>query len=124
MRLAYHYLFQDHRPWSPNLNRNPRLEPGEDPYSVEIPATTIDLKEHITLSWLPANGQTVSDILIVSGTQVHSGIYSGAWGEIKNMELDTGYENSQPDGTAKQPQDRKSTRLNSSHVAISYAVFC
>src|SRR5690625_7193866 len=67
MRLAYHYLFQDHRPWSPNLNRNPRLEPGEDPYSVEIPATTIDLKEHITLSWLPANGQTVSDILIEIG---------------------------------------------------------
>lgn len=115
MRLAYHYLFQDHRPWSPNLNRNPRLEPGEDPYSVEIPATTIDLKEHITLSWLPANGQTVSDILIVSGTQVHSGIYSGAWGEIKNMELDTGYENSQPDGTAKQPHklpERATRRWN------------
>src|SRR5437660_2270209 len=26
--------------------------------------------------------------------------------------------------TAEQRQDRKSTRLNSSHVAISYAVFC
>src|SRR5438067_13856524 len=26
--------------------------------------------------------------------------------------------------TARQPQDRKSTRLNSSHVSISYAVFC
>src|SRR5699024_11270725 len=25
---------------------------------------------------------------------------------------------------ADQPQDRKSTRLNSSHVSISYAVFC
>src|SRR5437870_11193806 len=25
---------------------------------------------------------------------------------------------------ARQEQDRKSTRLNSSHVAISYAVFC
>src|SRR5439155_26154816 len=25
---------------------------------------------------------------------------------------------------ARGPQDRKSTRLNSSHVAISYAVFC
>src|SRR5690625_6414322 len=25
---------------------------------------------------------------------------------------------------AAHPQDRKSTRLNSSHVAISYAVFC
>src|SRR5207253_3440040 len=27
-------------------------------------------------------------------------------------------------GAARQPSDRKSTRLNSSHVAISYAVFC
>src|SRR5207249_11293047 len=25
---------------------------------------------------------------------------------------------------ARQPRDRKSTRLNSSHVSISYAVFC
>src|SRR5690349_24056399 len=28
------------------------------------------------------------------------------------------------DGAAKAPRDRKSTRLNSSHVEISYAVFC
>jgi hypothetical protein len=102
-RLAYQYLFQDHRPWDPNLNRNERLEPGEDEYRVEIPATTIDLKEHITLSWLPKTGETVSDIMIVSGTQVHSGMYSGAWGEEKDIETDTGYDNSQPDGTAKQP---------------------
>src|SRR5690625_5888903 len=27
-------------------------------------------------------------------------------------------------GDLSRPQDRKSTRLNSSHVAISYAVFC
>src|SRR5690349_23683008 len=27
-------------------------------------------------------------------------------------------------GTARPPEDRKSTRLNSSHVEISYAVFC
>src|SRR5437870_7908457 len=27
-------------------------------------------------------------------------------------------------GSPAHPQDRKSTRLNSSHVAISYAVFC
>src|SRR5207253_11101668 len=27
-------------------------------------------------------------------------------------------------GVAQLPRDRKSTRLNSSHVAISYAVFC
>src|SRR5690606_42165088 len=28
------------------------------------------------------------------------------------------------DGLVEDPQDRKSTRLNSSHVKISYAVFC
>src|SRR3989442_10813417 len=27
-------------------------------------------------------------------------------------------------GSASRPRDRKSTRLNSSHVRISYAVFC
>src|SRR6266702_6547453 len=29
-----------------------------------------------------------------------------------------------PDGSGIEAADRKSTRLNSSHVAISYAVFC
>src|SRR5690606_39612789 len=29
-----------------------------------------------------------------------------------------------PDGTGDRELDRKSTRLNSSHVKISYAVFC
>src|SRR5690625_5680434 len=29
-----------------------------------------------------------------------------------------------PTGTEADPRDRKSTRLNSSHVAISYAVLC
>src|SRR5205814_7952474 len=29
-----------------------------------------------------------------------------------------------PDGTSARPSDRKSTRLNSSHLGISYAVFC
>src|SRR3712207_8808163 len=29
-----------------------------------------------------------------------------------------------PDGTLPSPRDRKSTRLNSSHANISYAVFC
>lgn len=102
-RLAYQYLFQDHRPWDPNLNRNERLEAGENEYEIEIPATTIDLKEHITLSWMPATAETFSDILIVSGTQNHSGMYSGAWGEEKDIETDTGYPKSQPDGSAKQP---------------------
>src|SRR2546426_1879587 len=29
-----------------------------------------------------------------------------------------------PDLTSRSPSDRKSTRLNSSHLVISYAVFC
>src|SRR2546426_6784863 len=29
-----------------------------------------------------------------------------------------------PPAQARHPQDRKSTRLNSSHLVISYAVFC
>src|SRR5437868_13101482 len=29
-----------------------------------------------------------------------------------------------PPGSPENPRDRKSTRLNSSHVSISYAVFC
>src|SRR5207253_1592393 len=33
-------------------------------------------------------------------------------------------ENAGTTSTSRTPQDRKSTRLNSSHVAISYAVFC
>src|SRR5690625_6595533 len=32
--------------------------------------------------------------------------------------------NTYPSAMAGIPRDRKSTRLNSSHVAISYAVFC
>src|SRR5690625_6374275 len=35
-----------------------------------------------------------------------------------------GYEKGAPDATEHPNSDRKSTRLNSSHVAISYAVFC
>src|SRR5690625_7091349 len=38
--------------------------------------------------------------------------------------LDQDNEFGQPATYSNQPTDRKSTRLNSSHVAISYAVFC
>lgn len=120
-RLAYQYLFQDHRPWDPNLNRNERLEPGDNEYEVKIPATTIDLKEHITLSWLPKTEETVSDIMIVSGTQVHSGVYNGAWGEVKDIETDTGYDKSQPDGTAKQPHTLPSAATKSWDVEKAVA---
>src|SRR3989449_7517028 len=37
---------------------------------------------------------------------------------------ETGHEQCQPDQDARADRDRKSTRLNSSHGYISYAVFC
>lgn len=104
-RLAYQYLFQYNEPWSPNLNGGRRVVLGPEKQEVELPATTIDLKEHLTLSWSPATSETLSDILSVSGTQVQSGTYQNAYGMEKDIEKDGGLEGSQPDGSAKKPHD-------------------
>src|SRR5690349_24124938 len=42
----------------------------------------------------------------------------------RNPHLAAGAEDAEGDLAAVRNQDRKSTRLNSSHVEISYAVFC
>ncbi|WP_084645571.1 metallophosphoesterase family protein [Marinimicrobium agarilyticum] len=104
MRMAYQYLFQFSQPWTPNLNGENRIVPSMDDASeVEVPETTIDLKEHVMLSWMPATSETVSDILLVSGTQNQTGTYSSAYGAPKDIEADTGLPGSQPDGSAKAP---------------------
>jgi hypothetical protein len=102
MRLGYQFLFQYHESWTPNLNGNQRLVPLNDS-EVEIPETTIDLKELVTMSWQQGNADTASDILIVSGTQNQTGTYSSAYGAVKDIETMVGLPASQPDGTAKQP---------------------
>src|SRR5690606_15735884 len=43
---------------------------------------------------------------------------------VAGADLPAGSGRGFPDRTGQQGQDRKSTRLNSSHVKISYAVFC
>src|SRR5690625_7129504 len=58
------------------------------------------------------DGTAVTNHLNVGMHPHHSGIWS-AWTRTR-------YGNHSPDFW----KDRKSTRLNSSHVAISYAVFC
>lgn len=103
MRLAYQFMFQLHEPWTPNLNGEHRLVPNADQYQVDIPGTTMDLKEHLTLSWLEKTADTVSDILIVSGTQQQTGTFNSAYGMAKDIEVDAGLPGSQPDGTAKAP---------------------
>ncbi|SMO50566.1 metallophosphoesterase family protein [Fodinibius sediminis] len=103
MRLAYQYLFQAHEPWTPNLNSDKRLVLSDNRQQVNVPATTIDLKEHLTLSWMSGTDETLSDILVVSGTQIQTGVYSSAYGMEKDLEKDGGIKRSQPDGSAKEP---------------------
>src|SRR3712207_8813743 len=46
------------------------------------------------------------------------------WGEQQQVHHRLEDTDEDPDGVAEQELDRKSTRLNSSHANISYAVFC
>src|SRR5690625_6222673 len=55
--------------------------------------------------------------LTMSYPEVRKRIIDGFINKIKTFDV-------QPDVIAGCATDRKSTRLNSSHVAISYAVFC
>lgn len=103
MRLAYQFLFQYHESWTPNLNGRNRLVPNADQFEVDVPATTTDMKEHVTLSWLDGTAETASNILIVSGTQQQTGTFSSAYGAAKDIAVDAGLPGSQPDGTAKAP---------------------
>ncbi|WP_300426003.1 metallophosphoesterase [uncultured Thalassolituus sp.] len=89
-RLAYQWLYQYHESWTPNLNSGVRVIPDGEAGELVIPEVTVDLKEHVTLSWTPATETTVSDILIVSGTQNQTGVYQGDYGEPKDMQADTG----------------------------------
>ncbi|GAB2675351.1 hypothetical protein [Aliiglaciecola aliphaticivorans] len=73
--------------------------PDYDNDEMIIPETTIDLKEHVTLSWTAATDETSSDILIISGTQNQTGMYQDDYGLEKDIEVDAGlaYSLSGPD---------------------------
>ena len=111
LRLSYQWLFTNNKAWDPNLNAQNRVLPGEqgeDEFgsavgNVVIPATTIDLKKHVSLSWEPRTTGTASDVLIVSGMQNHGGVYQNAYGAEKDIRTETGNPGSQPDGSAKPP---------------------
>lgn len=120
-RLAYQYLFQYHKPWTPNLNSDRRIVPSDDEQRIEVPKITIDLKEHLTLSWASKTDATLSDILIVSGTQVQTGIYSNAYGMEKDIEEEVGHPRSQPDGSAKQPHQLPESATQDWDVASAVA---
>ena len=117
----YRWLHVTHNSWSPNLNNNQRVQlinPGTASEAVQIRETTIDLKKHVTLSWLPADEQVLSDRLIVSGIQGQDGTYSSARGVAKSIETDLGLPGSRGDGSEnpKQPVLLPAGRVNQNWV--------
>ncbi|MCD8520694.1 MAG: metallophosphoesterase [Saccharospirillaceae bacterium] len=126
-RLAYQWMYQYHESWTPNLNGEHRVIPNTVDNVLDIPETTIDLKEHITLSWTPATAKTLSDILIISGTQNQTGVYQGDYGEAKDIRTDSGLPGSTTDASlAKAPVVLPATATRSWNisdaVADAYAV--
>ena len=126
VRLAYQWLFQFHQPWSPNLNSPARVVPDGGADEMVIPETTVDLKEHVTTSWLPAEAGTASAVVIVSGTQNQTGMYQDDYGVPKDIEAVAGLAMSQTNGGAKQPVTLPATATKSWDIADavsdSYAV--
>src|SRR5690554_7232380 len=55
---------------------------------------------------------------VILGLMVYQGLSSGSIAQIELKDINL------KKGTIHIAEDRKSTRLNSSHVRISYAVFC
>ncbi|WP_305475487.1 metallophosphoesterase [Oceanobacter sp. 4_MG-2023] len=125
-RLAYQWMYVYHESWTPNLNSAARAIPDEEENLLLIPGTTIDLKEHVTLSWTEKTSDTRSDILIVSGTQNQTGIYQSAYGAEKDIEADAGLDLSSPSGAAKSAVVLPATATQSwdmgTAVADSYGV--
>src|SRR5437899_5098505 len=57
-------------------------------------------------------------------TLFRSGAHPHQLGRVHKAVLEDGLGNDRGSGGLRQQRDRKSTRLNSSHLGISYAVFC
>src|SRR5690625_5982827 len=78
---------------------------------------------------LPISAVVGALIWFFTQTETGQKIIETVWGAIKTAigavwDWLKGVFDGMKEGIASVGQDRKSTRLNSSHVAISYAVFC
>lgn len=116
----YRWLYIDDASYNPNLNNNQRvrmINEGTADEELEIRETTIDLKKHVTLSWVEGWGDAQSEALIVSGIQGQDGTYLDAKGNPKNIETETGLPGSFGDGSedGKLPVTLPPGRVNSNH---------
>src|SRR5690606_22290687 len=80
------------------------------PCLTEAAPTTASLRQVVRRSLVVRHGDVVDPIGVVS--------------EIERLPLGVGVTGRTVDQAQPAVDDRKSTRLNSSHVKISYAVFC
>src|SRR5690606_41992466 len=100
----------------------PHLVPLHHPHSPEIyPLSLHDaLPIYCAVSDKPAIGQCVDQSILVNADRIVGDaamhVESGSGRQDKRARID--------EQCAIEHIDRKSTRLNSSHVKISYAVFC
>src|SRR2546422_1884527 len=69
-------------------------------------------------------GMFTGEVTMLSGRRGLAQIRAGAVGEVIEVSRDDLLALIQTDGELSEILDRKSTRLNSSHGYISYAVFC
>src|SRR5256885_8294662 len=82
------------------------------PRSTLFPYTTLFRSLQATVDWRLNDSRLMSVRLAVSAVIAAHGRLDDALAVFSRRERE------------KAPEDRKSTRLNSSHLVISYAVFC
>src|SRR5690606_42014136 len=94
------------------------------PRSTLFPYTTL-FRSQLLLDDVDLLGQTGEPLsAAISGSLIYAGWPSLDIGGRLAAVTARAYNTHQPEGRYIHLLDRKSTRLNSSHVKISYAVFC
>src|SRR5207244_5369992 len=82
--------------------------------------TVMRLVKAVKLFWTTVSGLSLCLLGIFGFSLACSAFDNAGWGFISR----SGFEVKPQPALSKAEQDRKSTRLNSSHQIISYAVFC
>src|SRR5947209_1036174 len=97
-----------------HVGRNAWLQQG---FPIETSATTIDLQ-------CGSAQQAVNLAASQVASGVHDVVIGGGVEHMGKLPFAATMKTQEEFGHAFTPEDRKSTRLNSSHANISYAVFC
>src|SRR3989454_7208545 len=80
------------------------------------------LGENVVVAFMPWYGHNFEDAIVLSERLVKDDVYSSI--HIQELELHVRDTKRGREEITREIPDRKSTRLNSSHLVISYAVFC